>query len=476
MGMQEAVVSLTSGPLWASLINACLDVIDGHDHTAGKGIAIPTSALNINADLSLNAFNLQGIRGLRLNNQAATLTGATDNRIIYSKNGELAYRDAVGNEVIITSAGSVNAAAGGWTGLSAPASASFSSGTGVFALLKDTSKSGKLSISDIAISEFNNATANPITIKSPAAVSASYSITLPASVPPSKLPMFMSSGGVLSTSGIMLLDDGSVSAPSHSFGSDTNTGIYRSASGAMSFTCAGAQSVRMVANKLQVSASVISAATPHFAFIEEISTGMYLSGTGELGFAALGATTLTISSAVATLSSALLAIPRARAGSGTAGNPTFGFTGATDTGMYLIGAGNLGLSAAGAQMISLTATTANIALSGTTNVNNINAAAATANSLNLGSGGAFTTKIFSGVLTAGSSATLTVGGTIVGIFGYTDHVNAGNSYIAMVTTDTTVGVAAPGCRFDISSSISSAVVTNTNGSSSSAYKVVVFYQ
>ena len=36
---------------WDDKINAALGLVDAHDHTSGKGVAIVSAALNINADV-----------------------------------------------------------------------------------------------------------------------------------------------------------------------------------------------------------------------------------------------------------------------------------------------------------------------------------------------------------------------------------------------------------------------------------------
>lgn len=195
MGLVIPDPLITPGPAWSEELNESLGTIDAHDHSTGSGSRIPTVAININADLDFQTFNALNLRTTQYQDQVTTPVGPTDNRIVYSKNGELAYRDSLGQEVIITNNGSISGATGNISGLVSPASASYSSITDSFTFNWNTSQPGKLNISDINLYEFANAVANPITIKSPAAVASPYSFTLPLALPASDQPLMISPTG-----------------------------------------------------------------------------------------------------------------------------------------------------------------------------------------------------------------------------------------------------------------------------------------
>jgi hypothetical protein len=192
-------VQVTIGPTWAQEINDSLDLIDSHDHSSGKGVQVPTAGININADLTMSGFNLTTARTVAFDDQASTPSNPSDIRIIYSKNGELAYRDAIGQEVIITNNGALGNLAGAITGLVPPASAVYSSVLKTLLFYQDVNKFAKLSISDIQLYEFNNASANAITIKSPAAIAAPYTITMLPALPGSTQALTIDSTGQLGT-------------------------------------------------------------------------------------------------------------------------------------------------------------------------------------------------------------------------------------------------------------------------------------
>ncbi len=116
MNLTIPTVSVTSGPLYATEINSAFDVIDAHNHTPGFGAPVPSNGLSINADLPFNAFNATLLRSTRYSVQASPLSTGTDLACLYSSGsstGELYWNDALGNQVKITSGGSVNVSGSG---------------------------------------------------------------------------------------------------------------------------------------------------------------------------------------------------------------------------------------------------------------------------------------------------------------------------------------------------------------------------
>lgn len=149
MSLDLPDVSTTPGPEWASDLNTALTTVDSHDHTSGKGVPVPTSGININADLPLNSNDLIEARSVNFDNQSSTFSSASDNKSVYVASGELYFRDNSGNNVKITNAGAVNVSGsngiGGDYGGANPASVfytdatdlySFTTDPGVFANLK----------------------------------------------------------------------------------------------------------------------------------------------------------------------------------------------------------------------------------------------------------------------------------------------------------------------------------------------------
>ncbi len=114
MSLDLPTPSVTIGPDWSTQLNTALTTVDSHDHSSGKGQKIPTTGLNINADLTLNDNGLTSVKGVTLKNN--TSDHAT-NITAYAKNGDFYFKDSAGNAVRITSGGALDlSGTGGITG------------------------------------------------------------------------------------------------------------------------------------------------------------------------------------------------------------------------------------------------------------------------------------------------------------------------------------------------------------------------
>ena len=174
-------VLVTSGPQYATQINSALDVVDAHDHSAGKGVRITPSGLNINADLTFANNQATNVKAVALLSQASVLT----NSAIYNKSGNLFYRDGSGNEIQLTAAGTLNVSSvGAITGLTSPASASFVSLNDSFVFQNNATTYAKLEIGDIKIYPrgVSVGTAQAVTLVADSTTSA-YNLNLPVSAP-----------------------------------------------------------------------------------------------------------------------------------------------------------------------------------------------------------------------------------------------------------------------------------------------------
>lgn len=133
MNMPVPVVGVDPGSDWATNIDACLSVVDSHNHTSGQGVPITPQAININADLPFNGNNLTTARSVRFSPQSGTISNAADLGCLYENGVDLYYIDGAGNQVRITQGGSVTGASGTITGLpSGTASAAFAGSTFTF--------------------------------------------------------------------------------------------------------------------------------------------------------------------------------------------------------------------------------------------------------------------------------------------------------------------------------------------------------
>lgn len=179
MNLPIPTVGVDPGPDWATDNNACLNAIDSHNHSAGQGVQITPSGMDINADLSMGNNNLTTVRTVNFTSQNSPLALAADIGCIYVSGKDLYYNDEDGNQVRITSSGSVNAGAGSITGLpSGTAGVTFSGGTYTFTSATNTRAT--IAVGPVAIAAATT-TASPknVTISASGSQPASYPLVLP---------------------------------------------------------------------------------------------------------------------------------------------------------------------------------------------------------------------------------------------------------------------------------------------------------
>jgi hypothetical protein len=162
----------------------------------------------------------------------------------------------------------------------------------------------------------------------------------------------MGAGAALSalwnTQGFGILD-GASGTPSLFFANDPDTGIYRLSSGRIGFTTDG--TVQFTIGNLAGTPAISSilpfwqpdgaAGAPSYSFTSDPDTGLYSFGANTLGFAAAGSVVSILSSGGETMQGSGVF----RTSDGSTGTAGFSFTNDTDTGLYRIGSGNVGFSA-----------------------------------------------------------------------------------------------------------------------------------
>jgi hypothetical protein len=187
------------GPDWAEELNTALELIDSHDHTLDKGIRIPSAGININADLQLNDYALLETDYVKFTNNTTT---QSDYRSLYSKDGDMWWRDGVGNDIQITAFGQIVAsgAAGQIIGMNATsASVVFNNTNNTFTFSKSAGVLSNLVSGSVLIHE-PVLGGNYCEIKVPAGLSVDYSLTLPSSLPISQKIMTLNTSGVIAAS------------------------------------------------------------------------------------------------------------------------------------------------------------------------------------------------------------------------------------------------------------------------------------
>jgi len=193
-------VGNTSGPAWASDINASFGLVDSHDHSPGKGVQIQPNGLNISSDLSINDNNLTFVRALRFDVQASAIAASgSDLAELFSAgtNGDLYYNDGAGNQIRLTASGAINFTPTTIPGLSAPASLTYSSTSKTFTFDSNTSVTADISVSSVNLSPMT-ASSNAVTIAPPSTVASAFTLTLPSATPGALLPLVSDTSGNLS--------------------------------------------------------------------------------------------------------------------------------------------------------------------------------------------------------------------------------------------------------------------------------------
>lgn len=195
MNLPVPQVGTEPGPQYATDVNGCMAVIDGHTHEPGYGVQVTPNGLNINSDLTMQGNNLTNARSLRLQNDVTPISGPSDLGALYRAGLDLYYNDGAGTQIRITASGGVAGTPGSISGLTSPASASYVSGSQTFVFQSAVNTPGNI---DGASFILRNLVANSfgLTLAPPNSMASDYTITLPV-LPVSTQVMTMTSSGVI---------------------------------------------------------------------------------------------------------------------------------------------------------------------------------------------------------------------------------------------------------------------------------------
>lgn len=204
--------------VWDVLLDALIDLIDAHDHTTGKGVKVPSAALEINADVAWNFggtyYAITGALALDLQ-PTTTASVSTYSSALFANSADsnnLYYRNSSGTNVKITDGATLDVSIVGGIGgdySSVEALFDYDDATDTYRFRQETSAAvrqyAKLASADVQLFEYiaaGGATVptNAVTLKSPGSLAASYSVTWPAAVPGAQALLQMSTAGVLSAS------------------------------------------------------------------------------------------------------------------------------------------------------------------------------------------------------------------------------------------------------------------------------------
>lgn len=182
-GQTQALGVAPVGASWMELQNGAMVTIDGHNHSSGFGAPVPSSGLNINADLPFNSKNVTQLRSARFAPIALASLGVSDIGALVVSGADLYYVDTSANVVRITSAGGVAGTPGSIGGLASPAAVTYTPASKLFAFTSSSGFVANMSCGPVAIGDATVNGGNAVTLSVPAGLSAGYSLRLPAALP-----------------------------------------------------------------------------------------------------------------------------------------------------------------------------------------------------------------------------------------------------------------------------------------------------
>lgn len=196
---------------WDDKINACFALVDAHDHTSGKGVAIVSAALSINADVAWGGYGITGIGRVDFSTVAALAAGANV-LFVSSADGELYWRTTGGTNVKLTDGSSINTTlVGGIVGdySSVGAEVAFSDADQVYTFKDQSSPTKKWArMASGPVRIYENDTTESVYVEQAvaAALASSYTATWPAALPGAGAFMQISAAGLITFSNAMGTD------------------------------------------------------------------------------------------------------------------------------------------------------------------------------------------------------------------------------------------------------------------------------
>lgn len=192
--------------IWGTVLNTLLGLVENHDHSSGKGVQIPSSALAIDADVSWATHAITSMLAIEFSEVAtSSVTSYVDALFVNAADHNLYFRNQGGTNVQVTSGNTLNVSiVGGIGGDYSTVGALFSYDDSTRRYLAQQEGSPRpwagLATGDIDLYQKAASIANKVTIKSPSALAASYAVTMPAALPSAQALLQMDASGNLSAS------------------------------------------------------------------------------------------------------------------------------------------------------------------------------------------------------------------------------------------------------------------------------------
>lgn len=199
--------------VWASLLDAMFDLIDAHDHSAGKGLKVSMlNGVNVAADIPWNSagtfYAITGLKAIDFQPQPqSVMTGFAGALFVDSANNELSYRTTGGSIIRFTNGATFNFAAIGAIGgdySAVGALVDFVDANDLYRFRQQlgggVQQYARLDCGGVDLFEFKanpaaGVPANRVRLSSPAALAASYEVTWPAATPATTQPLHVDNTG-----------------------------------------------------------------------------------------------------------------------------------------------------------------------------------------------------------------------------------------------------------------------------------------
>ena len=200
--------------VWGPILATAFGLIDQHDHTTGKGVKIPSAALNINGDVSWSSHAITSALALGLASTTPTSVASYVSTIFVnaSDSNNLYFRNASGVNVKITDGSTINVSVTGGIGgdyAAVGALVDFDDASDTYRFRQQTGSGVRQfaygSFASINLFEFKAVGSSPVPpnrvrLSSPASLAASYELSFPAAVPGSTSFVACDTSGALSFS------------------------------------------------------------------------------------------------------------------------------------------------------------------------------------------------------------------------------------------------------------------------------------
>lgn len=208
------------GESWLELLNTALNIIDGHDHSTGKGLPVASASFSVTSPLSFNGYDATAMRTVRFTD-TVSFTSA-DLGCIYRNGADLYYRDTAGNAVRITSGGAVNVGAtGSIVGMTGSSTVTYVDGTSSYLFQKDATTFANLRGGSVFLRRVVSGVTAEVELRSPTLSPGSYAIIFPPSLPGSQTLVTLAATGDMATiawSSTVQLSGGAISVAPASIG------------------------------------------------------------------------------------------------------------------------------------------------------------------------------------------------------------------------------------------------------------------